>query len=172
MYVSCKIYVPRSKAYRRLEGESTWEIWMVLGCVSWLLGFILWFVVQGPASVPLSLCFGALHCFAKSSDTCFCEILDDARWFLDEFLKVLISFLLIFERFKGSDGFVGAAVTPSSNAPLAFVSFPLWFVWVSKDTKVRLQWNRSEIDVKPKWIRSGIDVEPKWDRSETQVNSK
>ena len=185
-YVSCKVYVACSETYRRLGGESTWKIWMVLGCVICSLGFILWLVVHSPASVSLPLWFGAFHCFPKSGETCFCEILDDAKWFLDEFLNVLINFPSILERIKGFDGFSFPCVLQE------FQSMPKgdWTEIGVKSTwpGVNSQWNRCGTEVRSKsdvsefevieaqmnskWDRSAMDVKSMWNRSQIDVISK
>ena len=86
------------------------------------LGFIF-----GLRSPPVRPCvralgwFGACLCFAKPSETLFCEIVGDPWSFLEEFRWVLIRFPEFFKGFKDFTGFLGAAGPPVSVVPLASV---------------------------------------------------
>ena len=58
--------------------------------------------------MPFSLVFSFVFLFAKSNEKCFCEIVDDPWWFLDEFGCVFIRFPLLSERFEDFAGILGS----------------------------------------------------------------
>ena len=60
---------------------------------------------------------------AKCIKKLFWEIVDVPWWFLNESRRVLISFALFFERFKGFRWFLWCRGTPSGSGP-AGVRFP------------------------------------------------